>query len=330
MRSNQNLNIAARVKNDEFYTQYKDIQIEVHCYWQYDKDFLRDKTILLPCDDPTQSNFTKFFTENFTRYGIKKLISTSYEANARGKVFILERGRVTGNSIEYLNGDGDFRSSEVSKLRDEADVIITNPPFSMFRKFFSWIAVANKKFLILGNINAITYKEVFPLIKANKIWLGVTNFSSDMVFGVPKDFEVRDSYKIRAKQLGFSGNYTRIGNSCWITNLEHGRRHKPLKLMTLEENFLNSKHKEVRGVGYQKYDTCDALEVPYVDAIPNDYAGMMAVPITFLDKYCPEQFEILGKIDTDIRNDFTLAAPIVNGKRKFKRIAIRFKKHDAI
>lgn len=330
MRSNQHLNIAARVKNDEFYTQYKDIQIEVHCYWLYDKNFLRDKTVLLPCDDPERSNFTKFFTQNFNRYGIKKLISTSYDVNSRGKIFILERDKVADKPFEYLAGDGDFRSAEIKKLRNEADIIITNPPFSMFRKFLAWIMEANKKFLILGNINATTYKEVFPLIKDNKIWLGVTNFSSDMVFAVPKDFEIRESYKIRAAQLGFYGHYTRIGNSCWLTNLEHGRRHKPLKLMTLEENLHNSKHKEVRGVGYKKYDTCDAIEIPYVDAIPSDYAGIMAVPITFLDKYCPEQFEILGKIDTDTRNECTLAKPIVNGKRKFRRLAIRFKRNDAI
>lgn len=356
MVNNRHLNVAARAKNDEFYTQYKDIQIELYYYWLYDNNFLRDKTVLLPCDDPERSNFTKFFVQNFNRYGIKKLISTSYAVESkkyvrkpmkslfddleefqsdeptdfpRGKIFIVERDKIDDKPFEYLTGDGDFRSEEVTRLRDEADVIITNPPFSLLRQFTNWILEADKKFLILGNMNAITYKEVFSLIIQNKVWLGVTNFSSDMVFAVPKNFEVRDSYKIRAEQMGFSGHYTRIGNLCWLTNFEHGRRHKPLKLMTLEENFLNSKHKEVRGVGYPKYDTCDAIEVPFVDAIPSDYNGLMAVPVTFLNKYCPDQFEILGKIDTDTRNESTLALPIINGKRKFKRIAIRLRR-DAI
>ncbi len=350
MVNNQNLNNAARVKNDEFYTQLKDIQRELYYYWLYDENFLRDKTLLLPCDDPEWSNFTKFFAQNFTRYGLKKLISTSYAVEnkksgfkpmrdlfddtdavntprnfARGKVLILERGKINDKPFEYLEGDGDFRSEEIKRFRDEADVIITNPPFSLFREFFTWILSAGKKFLVIGNMNAITYKEVFPFIKNNDVWLGTTSFSNEMVFGVPEDFDVREPYRQRAAQLGFWGNYTRIGNSCWLTNLEHGKRHEPLKLMTLEENLLNSKHKEIRDVGYLKYDNCDAIEVPYVDAIPSDYEGVMGVPITFLNKYCPNQFEIIGKIDTDIRNKYTLARPIVKGKRKFKRIAIRFR-----
>ncbi len=147
---------------------------------------------------------------------------------------------------------------------------------------------------MIGNTNAITYKEVFPLIKDNRLWLGATGFSTDMVFGVPEGTVVPEAYKKKAEKMGYVGNYTRLGNSCWFSNLEHGRRHQPLSLMTMEENIMYSKHKDIRGKGYAKYDNYDAIEVPYTDAIPADYDGAMGVPITFLDKYCPEQFEILG------------------------------------
>ena len=323
---NENLHNAKIAKNDEFYTQYSDIQKEINAYLEYDPNVFKDKTILLPCDDPEWSNFTKFFAQNFENFGLKKLISTSYARASKlkkygqmdlfedtdyitkdpnyqsnidaekGKIFTLTRKnkKVDINDLkwEYLDGDGDFRSDEIKKLRDEADYIITNPPFSMFREFISWVKESSKGFLVIGNINAITYKEVFPLIKENKMWLGATGFMTDMVFEVPKGTEIKKSDKDKAERLGYKGNYTRLGNSCWFTSLEHGRRHQPLQLMSMADNIkFNKKLKDPK---YPKYANYDAIEIGAINAIPSDYDGVMGVPITFLDKYCPEQFEILG------------------------------------
>lgn len=322
--ANENLSKAKNAKNDEFYTQYEDIQREINAYLEYNPDVFRGKTVLLPCDDPEWSNFTKFFAQNFENFGLRKLISTSFahksknfkgcyqlslfesespqfdegKTQTHGKIFTLTRDSDKSGNIdiddlewEYLEGDGDFRSDEVKALRDEADIIITNPPFSLFREFLGWIVEAEKDFVIIGSMNAITYKEVFPLIKENKMWMGATIHSGDREFRVP------DSYPLEAAgyRIDDEGNkYIRVKGVRWFTNLEHGRRHQPISLMTMEDNIKFSKHKEVRGVGYQKYDNYDAIEVPYTDAIPSDYDGVMGVPISFLDKYCPEQFEILG------------------------------------
>lgn len=325
MAKNSNLGAAKAAKNDEFYTQFSDIQNEVNAYIDYNPDVFRDKTILLPCDDPEWSCFTKFFAQNFERFGLKKLISTSYAVESKivktgysptlfeknspnfdelrtrikGKKFILEKdtnnnGRIDIEDLqwEYMKGDGDFKSDEVKELRDEADIIITNPPFSLFREFLSWITEAKKQFLIIGNMNAITYKEVFPLLKDNIVWFGESIHSGDREFRVP------DSYPLEAagSRIDEYGNkYIRVKGVRWFTNLEHGRRHQPLQLMTMAENLKHSKHKEIKGKkSYDKYDNYDAIEVPYTDAIPSDYNEIMAVPISFLDKYCPEQFEILG------------------------------------
>ncbi len=261
---------------------------------------------------------------------MKKLISTSYAPDSKkykygyqpslfetenpqfdiektqthGKIFILERdksgdGKIDVEDLEwkYLEGDGDFHSQEVTLLRNEADIIITNPPFSLFREFLTWIMETEKQFSIIGNMNAITYKEVFPLIKDNKIWLGATANGKDMVFAVPEGAVVNEKDREKAARLGYVGNYTRLGNSCWYTNIEHGRRHQPLPLMTMEENIKFSKHKEIRERGYQQYDNYEAIEVPFTDAIPYDYKDVMGVPISFLDKYCPEQFEIVNAND---------------------------------
>lgn len=226
-----------------------------------------------------------------------------------GKVYILDHditgdGKIDFDDIkdQYIEDakehDGDFRSPFVKCLRDEADIIVTNPPFSMFREFIDWIMEAYKKFLVIGNMNAITYKEIFPLIKENKMWIGATGFLNDMVFGVPEGTVVKETDRAKAARLGYVGNYTRLGNSCWYTNLEHGRRHQPLSLMTMSDNLRYSKHKELRGkAGYDHYDNYDAIEVPYTDAIPSDYDGVMGVPISFLGKYCPEQFEIVNAND---------------------------------
>lgn len=364
MAKNSNLGAAKAAKNDEFYTQYTYIQNEVNAYLDYNPDVFRDKTILLPCDDPEWSNFTKFFAQNFERFGLKKLISTSYAVESKivktcysptlfeknspnfdelctrikGKKFILERdtnenGRIDIEDLqwEYMLGDGDFKSDEVKVLRDEADIIITNPPFSLFREFLAWIFEESKQFLIIGNMNAITYKEVFPKIKDNLMWVGATANGSDMVFAVPEGTVVAKHDKEKAERLGYVGNYTRLGNSCWYTNLEHGRRHQPLQLITMAENLKHSKHKEVKGVGYLKYDNYDAIEVPFTDSIPSDYKGVMGVPISFLDKYCPEQFEIVDARDyTNIpqlknKNTYLIkdADGSINGKPTYVRILIK-------
>ncbi len=328
MSGHRSLTNAKRSKNDEFYTIYEFIQKEVNAYLEYDPDVFRDKTVLLPCDDPEWSNFTKFFAQNFETLGLKKLISTSYAVESKqyknghqltlyetsapqfdkdktlthGKIFTLTRdinnsGKVDIEDLEwsYMEGDGDFRSDEVKALRDEADIIITNPPFSLFREFMIWAFEAgNKGLLIIGTNNAIHYQEVFPLIKDNKLWLGATCNNEDMVFAVPEGAEVSPSDKKKAEKMGYVGNYTRLGNSCWFTNLEHGRRHQWISLMTISDNIKFSKHKIIRDNGYQKYINYDAIEVPYVDAIPSDYDGDMGVPVTFMDKYCPEQFVIIG------------------------------------
>ncbi len=325
--ANQTLSNAKTAKNDEFYTQYADIQKEINAYLDYDPNVFRGKTLLLPCDDPEWSNFTKFFAQNFELLGLKKLISTSYapeskkykipyqptlfetvqpyynpdKSKTNGKIFILERDITGDNRIniddlewQYLEGDGDFRSEEIKALRDEADIIVTNPPFSLFREFIAWLVEADKKFIIIGNMNAITYKEIFPLIKGNKMWMGNGFQSGNAYFKVMMLKEYADG--VYNSETGL----VKFRNCCWFTNLDHGRRHKPLQLMTMAENFKHSKHKEVKGrVEYIHYENYDAIEVPFTDAIPSDYEGIMGVPISFLDKYCPEQFEIIGQTQGD-------------------------------
>ncbi|MEX2274911.1 MAG: adenine-specific methyltransferase EcoRI family protein [Actinomycetota bacterium] len=329
------LGAAKAAKNDEFYTQWADIEREMNAYLEYDPDVFRDKVILLPCDDPEWSNFAKFFALHFVDYGIKKLISTSYapdshpagvfyaptlfetanpqfdpvKTRVNGKKFVLEPSDINDDGVvniddlqwEYLEGDGDFRSPEVTTLRDEADIVITNPPFSLFRPFVGWLIDGAKKFSMIGNSNAVTYVEIFPLIQANRLWKGATANNTDMVFGVPKGTQVREADRLKAAKLGYESDdqhdYTRLGNACWFTNIDHGRRHEPLQLMTSVDNIKFSRHKDVRGVGYQRYYNFDAIDVPYVDAIPSDYDGVMGVPITFLDKYNPDQFELVASAE---------------------------------
>ncbi len=339
--TNDNLKRAKKAKNDEFYTQWCDIEKEIMAYIAYNPDVFKGKTVLLPCDDPEWSNFTKFFAQNFEVFGLKKLISTSYafeskniqqyyqptlfeqnspmfdidKSKLKGKIFTLERD-INANGVidiedlewQYLDGDGDFRSDEVKKLRDEADIIITNPPFSLFREFLSWIFESDKKFIIIGHQNAITCREVFPLIRTNQMWLGIgfkggaSHFLSDY-----KDYAI-------------AGNHVegmiRVSGVVWFTNLEHGKRHQPLKLMSMADNIKHSKHKEIRGREYQKYDNFDGIEVPFTDAIPDDYNGVMGVPISFLDKYCPEQFEIIGLGNS--RENFTPTKDYINPKKHTK------------
>ena len=339
------LSKAKRVKNDEFYTQYADIQKEVNAYLEYNSDVFKDKTVLLPCDDPEWSNFTKFFAQNFENFGLKKLISTSYAINSKikqygqldlpdnaenikhalnfnatidhqkGKIFTLTRKNkhVDYNDLEweYLNGDGDFRSDEIKKLRNEADFVITNPPFSLFREFVSWLFESNKRFLIIGNMNAITYKEIFPLIKENKMWMGTSmNGTGQHWFAIPDHYDNGKIITINGKR------FATIGSACWFTNIDHGRRHQPLELMTMADNIKFNKR--LKGKNYQKYDNYDAIEVPVTNAIPSDYNGVMGVPISFLSKYSPEQFEIVKFRKGDDDKDLC-----VNGVCPYFRILIK-------
>ncbi len=349
------------MKNDEFYTQFLDIEKEMNAYLDFNPDVFRGKIILLPCDDPEWSNFTKYFAQNFEAFGLKKLISTSYAPKSKpievqyqptlfevespnfdedknlvtGKIFTLINdksgdGVINVEDLEwsYLEGDGDFRSDEIKALRDESDIIITNPPFSLFKEFLAWIMEANKEFVIVGNQNAITYKEVFPLIRENKMWLGKGFHRSMAHFSTP--------YVPHSKWIEQEGDHiVRVAGVQWFTNLEHGRRHEPLALMTKADNIKFSKRKEVREIGYKAYDNYDALEVPFTDAIPLDHDGVLGVPITFLTKYSPEQFEILGMAasagyDVKIVGIPFLGAkdarPLVNGKNTYARIFIRHRK----
>lgn len=323
--ANSDLKAAKNGKNDEFYTQYHDIEIEINAYLDFNPDVFKGKTVLLPCDDPEWSNFTRFFAAKFDELGLKKLISTSYapeskkfvmgglfsvleqssphfdadKSKTHGKIFVLDRdmtgdGKINIDDLQwdYLQGDGDFRSDEVTALRDETDIIITNPPFSLFREFLAWLVEADKKFIIIGNMNAVTYKETFPLIMQNKMWMGYSIHSGD------REFQVPEEYPITATGWRIDENgrkFIRVKGVRWFTNIDHGRRHEPLPLMTMADNLKFSKHKELRGKpSYARYDNYDAIEVPFTDAIPSNYTGVMGVPISFLDKYCPDQFEILG------------------------------------
>lgn len=311
---------------DEFYTLYENIELEINAYLAFNKDVFKNKTILLPCDDPDWSEFTKYFAQNFEKLGLKKLISTSiapdckknsystqlsfldekkspkYDAKkseTKGKIFTLDHdtnknGKVDIEDLEwdYLQGTGDFQSDEVAKLRDEADIIVTNPPFSLFKKFIPWVTDSGKQFIAIGHVMDATYKEIARLIIQQKMWVGATNYNKGMFFRVPDDFTYANTYKFPKELNGIKVN--RVGGICWYTNIDHGRRHEPLQLLTEKENIKHSCRKEVKNIGYKKYDNYDAIEVKYVETIPSDYDGVIGVPPTFLDKFCNSQFELLG------------------------------------
>mgnify|MGYP002739775922 CR=1 FL=1 len=302
MIKNTNLNKAKENKNDEFYTQYADIEKEIESYLKANPTIFEDKTVLLPCDDPTVSNFTRYFVNNFEKLGLKKLISTSfansYLNETNGKVLVLSKADFTNRNIKeskeiqysLLRGDGDFRSDEITSFRNEADIIITNPPFSIFREFIDWLVKADKSFLIIGNMNAIGYKKVFPLIQKNKVRLGATFNSGGANFLIPQ-FLLDNGYENATYNA--KTRLVKFGNCCWFTTLKHGNSNEPIKLKTMAEN-LSSNHRLKEKFAYQKYENFDAIEVPFTDAIPSDYDGIMGVPISFLTKYNPEQFEIIG------------------------------------
>lgn len=327
--SNKNLGAAKTAKNDEFYTRLEDIEREMNAYLDYNPDIFRNKTILLPCDDPEWSNFTKYFALHFQDFGIKKLISTSYAPRSNpaidennhqpslfeiedpnfdeeksivnGKKFVLVNedldgdGRVDFDDIqwEYLEGDGDFRSDEVTALRDEADMVLTNPPFSLFIPFIQWLVEGDVEFSIIGNKNAITYKEIFPLIRENQLWLGFGFANGNAYFRVPEGTAKEYAEGVFNEET----QTVHFRNINWFTNIEHGRRHQPMTLMTMDQNLRFSRQKKIKEQGYPKYTNFDAIEVPFVESIPSDYEGIMGVPVSFLDKYNPDQFEIVANGD---------------------------------
>jgi hypothetical protein len=368
--TNKLLHNAKRSKSDEFYTQYIDIQKEVEAYLEYNPDVFRNKVVYCNCDDPYESNFFRYFVLNFNRIGLKQLITTSYKpspiANSQLQLFgddktlkqtkgrqkvtankfiINEVGDIDGdgefslkdvalqlkknkhNEWTPLEGDGDFRSIESISLLKQSDIVITNPPFSLFREYIKQLVEYNKKFLIIANINAITYKEIFPLIKENKVWLGTGMGRWISGFIVPESYEL---YGTEAR-IDEEGNRIVATNNClWFTNLDHGKRHQPLPLMSMSDNIKFSSHKEIKAKGYKKYDNYDAIEVPYTDAIPSDYDSLIGVPITFLDKYNPDQFEIIGASDNGVVDEKYKIPhfkkhnePYVDNQKVYKRIFIK-------
>jgi len=375
--ANKNLNKAKRTKNDEFYTQYSDIQKEIGAYLEYDPNVFRNKVVYCNCDDPFESNFFHYFVLNFNKLGLKQLITTSYKpspvANTQLQLFgndktlvkVKGRPKITANKFivsevrdidedgEFnlkdvakqlkankhnewtpLEGDGDFRSEESINLLKQSDIVITNPPFSLFREYIKQLVDYDKKFLIIGNLNAITYKEVFPLLKENKVWLG-NNYKVNagaMFFEIPEKIaNLEQIREVKTNESGKKVYITRVQGVRWFTNLDHGRRHQPLPLMTKAEVIKFATKKP-----FEKYDNYDAIEVSLVKNIPSDYDGVMGVPMSIFDKYSPEQFEILGS-DYNVKEGLLpklvnpkwkgkLDRGYVNDKRLYTRVLIKHKK----
>ncbi|MBE8954315.1 MAG: adenine-specific methyltransferase EcoRI family protein [Quinella sp. 2Q5] len=349
MAGNKNLNAAARARKDEFYTQLSDIENELSHY----REHFRGKVVLCNCDDPFESQFFYYFAMNFNFLGLSKLIVTSYTGSPiQGNLFDPAEGKtpyrveinridrdpldwsavtemmnelkdalgknssatVRSNTLAILSGDGDFRSAECVKLLRQADIVVTNPPFSLFREYVKQLIDHGKKFLIIGNVNCITYKEIFPLIMNNQLWLGVSIHSGDRKFHVP------DDYPLNAATCGVDSDgrkFIRVKGVRWFTNLEHAKRNHPIDLVrSYKDNPEN----------FPRYDNYDAIEVSKTLDIPEDYFGVMGVPITFLDKYCPAQFEIIG-IANSARWIGYECYTIINGKRIYNRILIRRREH---
>lgn len=343
---------ARAAKQDEFYTQYIDIQKEVEAYLEFDPRHLPKQGGLLQLRRPFRKQLLQVLrcelqqaeTEEAHHYQLRRLsdrraghVVPEYdEGNGNRKrpkalAVVVDSvkdedgdGAINVSDVELflkrnkaariaLKGNdkypgGDFRSPECVALLREADIVVTNPPFSLFREYVAQLVRHEKEVPSIGNSNAVTYKEVFPLIQTNRVWKGATANNTDMVFAVPKGAKVADADRLKAERLGYPSDdkhdYTRLGNSCWFSTLDHGRRHEPLPLISMADNLQFSKHKEIKGkAAYDRDDNYDAIEVPFTDAIPSDYEGLMGVPITFLDKYNPDQFEILGTSDNGIIDD---------------------------
>ncbi len=352
MAGNRSLNAAMKAKQDEFYTQIDDISSELKHY----REHFRGKVVFCNCDDPYESKFFAYFALNFNSLGLKKLIATCYDGSpvmgnelvlfvdptngeprkVAHKIVITEVDDYNGdgavnladvayllqndkNVLSVLEGDtspdahgkmygpGDFRSQECISLLQEADIVCTNPPFSLFREYVAQLMKYEKKFLIIGGQNALKYKEIFPLLMKNQIWLG--HKMGDMSFQVPDYYEVRET---RYWQDENGQKWRSLGNICWYTNLDHKKRHERIDLC-----------KHYHPDTYPNYDNFDAINIDKVADIPNDYDGLMGVPITFMDKYNPDQFEILGVLNHGCDSEFDLAKPTINGKDLYSRILIR-------
>jgi hypothetical protein len=301
---NKQLNNAKRDKQDEFYTQLSDIEKELKHY----KDHFKGKVVFCNCDDPQESNFVGYFYLNFKHLGLKKLISTHYDS--KKPTYKLEYDGVEFKESP-LKENGDFRSLECIELLKEVDVVITNPPFSLFREYVAQLVEYEKKFLIIGNQNAITYKEIFPILKENKIWLGCSIHSGDREFRVPDHYVIHSPSK-RVDENGVQ--YVRVVGIRWFTNLDYKERHEDLIL-----------YKKYTPEEYPKYDNYDAINVDKTKDIPCDYFGVMGVPITFMDKYNPDQFDIIGRMTTTKIDEFNLGYPYVNGKKIYARVLIKRK-----
>lgn len=335
MAGNSNLRAAKKAKNDEFYTQLTDIEKELRYYRKH----FKGKTVFCNCDDPFESNFFKYFVLNFNRLGLKKLICTCYSGSPVSKYrggsdrpykavvttihdtdgdggidmtdvrTLFENGE---NELTPLQGDGDFRSGECLELMDESDIVVTNPPFSLFKEYVEILMENEKKFVIVGNKNAVTYKEIFPLLKENKIWIGMRSMNNDFWLVVP------DGALYEKEENGLHLKHIM---ACWYTNLDIKKRHEDLILV-----------KKYNPVDYPKYDNYDAINVNKVSDIPCDYDGLMGVPITFMDKYNPDQFEIIGGTANGlVPNKFKIGDfkvynnPIIGDKKIYQRILIRNK-----
>lgn len=312
MSKNTNLHKAKKEKNDEFFTQLSDIEKELRHY----KDHFAGKTVYCNCDDARESNFFKYFSMNFEYLGLKKLICTGYKKDGHGIMLVYE-GDKNGNhivddeeiAVTEMEGDGDFRSEECVKLLEEADIVVTNPPFSLFREYVAQLVEHGKKFLIIGNMGAMMYKEIFPLIKNELIWVG--HNSRAMSFNVPfgQNKESTGYYEENGK------SFCKFGNTCWFTNLDHKKRHEKLILV---EEYSPEK--------YPKLDNYDAINVNKVNDIPKNYSGIMAVPTTIIDRFCPEQFEIIGLDRYTIPKDKLIGGRAgLNGKSLYARLFIKVK-----
>ena len=325
--ANKNLNAAKNAKKDEFYTQLVDIENELKHY----REHFKGKIVLCNCDDPRISNFFHYFSYNFEKLGLQKLITTCYKSqerdlfsknNSEQAIWLEYFGDKNNNripnpediGINYFKGDGDFRSSECIELLKEADIVVTNPPFSLFREYIAQLMKYNKKFLIIGNINAIHYKEIFPLFKENKLWVGY-GFNLSMVFktNYRNELEANRKYVI-SKGYDPNEGYVKTPAVCWFTNLDIQKRHENMIL-----------YKTYNAQEHPKYDNFDAIECCPTSNIPIDYDGLMGVPITFLDKYNPDQFEIVGILNHGCDSEYDFAKPILNGKDKFSRLLIHRK-----
>ena len=310
MSKNSNLHAAKSAKNDEFYTQLSDVEKEMNYY----KDFFRGKKVLCNCNDDNWSSFFKYFSTNFENLELAKLTCVSYNEKAHGVKYVFDNQNI---SIRELKGHGDFRDDECRSLIDDADVVVTNPPFSLFRQFIVLMMEFKKKFIIVGNGNAVTYKEVFPYIKNNQIWMGASKG-----IGGKMSFYASDDYDNKHNYYNEDGRkLAQVNNACWFTNIEHSKRHLPLDL-----------YKHYNSKDYPKYDNYDAIECSKTRDIPIYYDGVIGVPITFLDKFCQDQFEIVGC--SYKFGDYCGAhidgkdwSPIVNNKNVYARIFIRHKKH---